>query len=98
MNKNCQRAQITLHENLTCFSGVSMLALVLMILGTGYDYYLSRKVARKKNVIYDLEKHGKLDHFANSDQKVLNGKQFFECKSFFNYFFTCRYYYCYKLD
>ncbi|XP_070156272.1 O-acyltransferase like protein isoform X3 [Polyergus mexicanus] len=52
--------------------GVSTIVLILMILGTGYDYYLSEKVACKKNVIYDLEKHGKLDNLANSNGKVLN--------------------------
>ncbi|XP_050465173.1 nose resistant to fluoxetine protein 6 isoform X2 [Cataglyphis hispanica] len=50
--------------------GVSTIVLILMILGTGYDYYLSKKVACKKNVIYDLEKHGKLDNLTNG--KVLN--------------------------
>lgn len=58
-----------------CFSGVGAIVLILMILGTGYDYYLSEKVARKRNVIYDLEKHGKLDHLTNGSGKVLNGKQ-----------------------
>ncbi|XP_070156257.1 O-acyltransferase like protein isoform X1 [Polyergus mexicanus] len=55
--------------------GVSTIVLILMILGTGYDYYLSEKVACKKNVIYDLEKHGKLDNLANSNGKVLNAVQ-----------------------
>lgn len=56
------------------FSGVSTIVLILMILGTGYDYYLSEKIACKKNVIYDLEKHGKLDNLTNGNGKVLNGK------------------------
>ncbi|XP_032674877.1 O-acyltransferase like protein isoform X2 [Odontomachus brunneus] len=51
--------------------GVSAVVLVLMIFGTGYDYYLSRKFHRN-NVIYDLEKHGKLDQLANGNQKTLN--------------------------
>ncbi|KAL6265109.1 hypothetical protein P5V15_005199 [Pogonomyrmex californicus] len=51
-------------------SGVSVVMLILMILGTGYDYYLSKKLAPKKNVIYDLEKHGKLDHLTNGDRKI----------------------------
>lgn len=59
----------------TCFSAVSTIVLILMILGTGYDYYLLNKVARKKNVLYDLEKHGKLDHLTNGNGKVLNGKE-----------------------
>ena len=46
-----------------------------MILGTGYDYYLSKKTACKSNVIYDVEKHGKLDHLTNGDRKVINGKK-----------------------
>jgi len=57
------------------FSGVSMVVLILMILGTGYDYYLSKKTACKSNVIYDVEKHGKLDHLTNGDRKVINGKK-----------------------
>lgn len=57
-----------------CFSGVSVVVLILMILGTGYDYYLSRKLTRERNVIYDLEKHGKLEHLTNGDRKVINGK------------------------
>lgn len=45
-----------------------------MIFGTGYDYYMSRKF-RRNNVIYDLEKHGKLDQLANGNRKALNGKR-----------------------
>ncbi|EFN65166.1 Nose resistant to fluoxetine protein 6 [Camponotus floridanus] len=56
-------------------TAVCMIALILMILGTGYDYYLSNVVIRKKNVIYDLEKHGKLDHLTNSNGKALNAVQ-----------------------
>lgn len=58
------------------FSGVSAVVLMLLIFGTGYDYCLSRK-NRKRNVIYDLEKHGKLDLTnggLNNPRKVLNGK------------------------
>ncbi|XP_011054574.1 PREDICTED: nose resistant to fluoxetine protein 6-like isoform X1 [Acromyrmex echinatior] len=55
--------------------GVSIVVLILMILGTGYDYYLSKKAACKSNVIYDLEKHGKLDHLTNGDRKVINAVQ-----------------------
>ncbi|XP_011695435.1 PREDICTED: nose resistant to fluoxetine protein 6 isoform X2 [Wasmannia auropunctata] len=53
-------------------SGVSVVVLILMILGTGYDYYLTKQAARKRNVIYDLEKHGKLDRLTNGDRKVIN--------------------------
>lgn len=56
-------------------SGVSVVVLILMILGTGYDYYLTKQVARKRNVIYDLEKHGKLDRLTNGDRKVINAVQ-----------------------
>ncbi|XP_014469015.1 PREDICTED: nose resistant to fluoxetine protein 6-like isoform X2 [Dinoponera quadriceps] len=53
--------------------GVSATVLVIMIFGTGYDYYLTKKFAQvRSNVIYDLEKHGKLDRLANGNQKVLN--------------------------
>ncbi|EZA56840.1 Nose resistant to fluoxetine protein [Ooceraea biroi] len=57
-----------------CLFGVSLVVLILMILGTGYDYYLLKKLTRKRNVIYDLEKHGKLDHLTNGNRKALNGK------------------------
>ncbi|XP_012232421.1 nose resistant to fluoxetine protein 6 isoform X2 [Linepithema humile] len=50
--------------------GVSVIVSILMILGTGYDYYLLNKVTRKKNVIYDLEKHGKFDDLTNGNQKL----------------------------
>lgn len=68
------------------FSGVSMVVLILMILGTGYDYYLSKRAACKRNVIYDLEKHGKLDHLTNGDRKVINGKKSqYSCLRFFDH-------------
>lgn len=57
-----------------CFSGVGAVVLILIVLGTGYDYYLLKTIKNKKNVIYDLEKHGKLDHLTNGNGKVLNGK------------------------
>ncbi|KAF7388052.1 hypothetical protein HZH66_010819 [Vespula vulgaris] len=52
--------------------GVTTVVLVLMIAGSGYDLYLTRMVARKKNMIYDLEKHGKLDQLSNGNPKTLN--------------------------
>ncbi|XP_011155276.1 O-acyltransferase like protein isoform X2 [Harpegnathos saltator] len=52
--------------------GVSAVVLILMIIGTAYDYYLTRKLIHRNNVIYDLEKHGKLDQLTNGNQKVLN--------------------------
>lgn len=63
------------------FSAVSTIVLIVMILGTGYDYYLSNIVAHKKNVIYDLEKHGKFDHLTNDNGKALNGKELHVLKS-----------------
>lgn len=70
------------------FSGVSAVILVLMILGTGYDYYLSRKFHRN-TVIYDLEKHGKLDQLANGNQKALNGKRTHHAPAFESSLITC---------
>ncbi|KAK2576733.1 hypothetical protein KPH14_005386 [Odynerus spinipes] len=52
--------------------GVTSVVLVLMIAGSGYDLYLTRMVARKKRMIYDLEKHGKLDQLNNGNPKTLN--------------------------
>jgi hypothetical protein len=63
------------NQNSICFSGVSVVILILMVFGTGYDYYL-QNLTHKKNVIYDLEKNGKLDHLTNGNQKALNGKAF----------------------
>ncbi|KAH0954824.1 hypothetical protein HN011_009268 [Eciton burchellii] len=51
--------------------GVSVVILILMVFGTGYDYYLQNLI-HKKNIIYDLEKNGKLDHLTNGNQKALN--------------------------
>lgn len=67
-----------------CFSGVSVVVLILMILGTGYDYYIFKKITHKKNVIYDLEKHGKFDPLTNGNQK-LNGKGFIN-QELFDYY------------
>lgn len=66
--------RIDIKIRIRCFSGVSVVVVILMILGTGYDYYLTRKLARNRNIIYDLEKHGKLDHLTNGERKVINGK------------------------
>lgn len=63
------------NQSFMCFSGVSIVVLILMILGTGYEYYLSKHLTHKRNVIYDLEKHtnGKLDHLTNGNRKALHG-------------------------
>ncbi|KAI4486403.1 hypothetical protein M0804_005773 [Polistes exclamans] len=55
--------------------GVTSAVMILMIAGSGYDWYLTRMVARKKNMIYDLEKHGKLDQLSNGNPKTLNDFQ-----------------------
>lgn len=75
-----------------CFSGVSVVVTILMILGTGYDYHLTKKLACNKNVIYDLEKHGKLDHLTNGERKVINGKRInVHVQEFFDYLLICHY-------
>lgn len=45
-----------------------------MAVGTGYDLYVTRAYARRKNVMYDLERHAKLEQLAGKDQKPLSGK------------------------
>ena len=56
------------------FSGVSTVVLFLLIGGTSYDLYLSKRVAHKQNMSYDLEKHVKLEQLANGNGKMHNGK------------------------
>lgn len=46
----------------------------LMIAGTGYDVYVTRKYTRRKNVVYDLERRAKLE-MANGNQKPLSAFQ-----------------------
>ena len=56
------------------FSGVSTVVLFLLIGGTSYDLYLSKRVTHKQNMSYDLEKHVKLEQLANGNGKMHNGK------------------------
>ncbi|XP_054007968.1 O-acyltransferase like protein-like isoform X1 [Hylaeus anthracinus] len=54
--------------------GVTAVVFVLMAFGTGYDIYVTRKYSRR-NMIYDLERHAKLDQLAGRNQKPLNASQ-----------------------
>ncbi|XP_033327900.2 nose resistant to fluoxetine protein 6 isoform X2 [Megalopta genalis] len=54
--------------------GISMGVFVLMAIGSGYDLYVTRKYARR-NVIYDLERHAKLDQLAGRNQKPLSAAE-----------------------
>lgn len=45
----------------------------LMAISSVYDIYVTRKYSRR-NVIYDLEKHAKLEQLAGRNQKPLSGK------------------------
>lgn len=58
------------------FSGVSGTIFFLMVIGTGYDIYITRKYTHGRNVIYDLERHVKLEQLAVKNQKSLSGKIF----------------------
>ncbi|XP_016839566.1 O-acyltransferase like protein isoform X1 [Nasonia vitripennis] len=53
--------------------GVSTVVLFLLIGGTSYDVYLSKRIARKQNMSYDLEKHVKLEQLATG--KIHNASQ-----------------------
>lgn len=46
----------------------------LMAIGTGYDLYITRKYTRGRNVMYDLERHAKLEQLAVGNEKPLSGK------------------------
>ncbi|XP_012280253.1 O-acyltransferase like protein isoform X2 [Orussus abietinus] len=52
--------------------GVSLVVLLLMISGTGYDIFLVKRLSRKTARNYDLEKHAKLDHLTNGIVKMQN--------------------------
>ncbi|XP_016911048.1 nose resistant to fluoxetine protein 6-like isoform X1 [Apis cerana] len=56
-------------------SGVSAAVFLLMFIGTGYDIYITRKYTRGKNMIYDLERHAKLEQLAIRNQKPLSAFQ-----------------------
>ncbi|XP_033352837.1 nose resistant to fluoxetine protein 6-like isoform X1 [Bombus vosnesenskii] len=53
-------------------SGVTVVVVLLMAIGTGYDIYITRKYTRGRKVIYDLERHAKLDQLTGRSQKSLN--------------------------
>ncbi|XP_066593755.1 nose resistant to fluoxetine protein 6-like isoform X2 [Prorops nasuta] len=53
--------------------GVSSIVFLLMLAGTGYDYYLTRRFQKGKKAIYDPEANPKLDQISNGNhQKVIN--------------------------
>lgn len=48
---------------------------LLLIVGTGYEMHLLKKMERRRTMNYDLEKHAKLEQFALSTHNgKLNGK------------------------
>ncbi|XP_076755818.1 nose resistant to fluoxetine protein 6 isoform X2 [Xylocopa sonorina] len=55
--------------------GVSAAVSVLMVIGTGYDIYVTRKYSRGRNVIYDLERHAKLEQLAARNTKSLSAAE-----------------------
>ncbi|XP_026669927.1 nose resistant to fluoxetine protein 6-like isoform X2 [Ceratina calcarata] len=55
-------------------SGVTVAVVFFMITGTGYDVYVTKKYTRRRNVVYDLERHAKLE-LANGNQKPLNAAE-----------------------
>ncbi|KAG7202492.1 hypothetical protein KM043_017060 [Ampulex compressa] len=60
---------------------VTAVVFVLMMFGTGYEIYLSKKYARQKSVIYNIQKHVKLDQHPNSDGKTVNVADSIICAS-----------------
>ena len=61
-------------KNSTCFRGATVVVFACMAVGTGYDLYVTRAYARRRNVMYDLERHAKLEQLAGRNQKPLSGK------------------------
>ncbi|XP_076232213.1 nose resistant to fluoxetine protein 6-like [Calliopsis andreniformis] len=55
--------------------GVTVLVSFCMAIGTSYDIYVTRKYTRGRNVIYDLERHAKLEQLASRNQKPLSAFQ-----------------------
>lgn len=51
---------------------MTVVVVLLMAIGTGYDIYITRKYTRGRKVIYDLERHAKLDQLTGRSQKSLN--------------------------
>ncbi|XP_031849499.1 O-acyltransferase like protein-like [Nomia melanderi] len=54
--------------------GGTTMVFVLMAISSAYDIYVTRKYSRR-NVIYDLEKHAKLEQLAGRNQKPLSAFQ-----------------------
>ncbi|XP_076160360.1 nose resistant to fluoxetine protein 6 isoform X2 [Ptiloglossa arizonensis] len=54
--------------------GATAAVFVTMALGTGYDVYVTRKHSRR-NMIYDLERHAKLEQLAGRSQKSLSAAE-----------------------
>ncbi|XP_033228459.1 O-acyltransferase like protein isoform X2 [Belonocnema kinseyi] len=52
--------------------GVSAVVLVIMMAGTGYDVYLSKRLERQQKEACDVEKHAKLEQLTNGNHKSLN--------------------------
>ncbi|XP_011314340.1 uncharacterized protein [Fopius arisanus] len=52
--------------------GSTVFVVIVMIIGTAYDYYLSYKAAQKRVGLYDLEKHAKLEQVLNDRHKLPN--------------------------
>nr|XP_034194410.1 O-acyltransferase like protein-like isoform X2 [Osmia lignaria] len=55
--------------------GVSAMVITLMAIGTGYDLYITRKYTRGRNVMYDLERHAKLEQLAVGNEKPLSATE-----------------------
>ncbi|XP_015433658.1 PREDICTED: nose resistant to fluoxetine protein 6-like [Dufourea novaeangliae] len=54
--------------------GATAAVFFLMALGSGYDIYVTRKYTRR-NMIYDLERHAKLEQLTGRSQKSLSAFQ-----------------------
>ncbi|XP_063984197.1 nose resistant to fluoxetine protein 6 isoform X4 [Diachasmimorpha longicaudata] len=52
--------------------GSTIFVVILMIIGTAYDYYLSFKVSQRRAAFYDSEKHTKLEQGINDHHKKSN--------------------------
>ncbi|XP_043276651.1 O-acyltransferase like protein-like isoform X2 [Venturia canescens] len=52
--------------------GSSLSAVFFMIIGTSYDFYLSMRLAKKRSMTYDLEKHAKLEQTVKGHHKLPN--------------------------
>ncbi|XP_051158663.1 nose resistant to fluoxetine protein 6-like isoform X3 [Leptopilina boulardi] len=53
--------------------GVSAVVLVLMIVGTSYDVYLTNRLIKQQKESCDVEKHAKLEQLTNGNHKPLTG-------------------------